>query len=48
LFEGFKNAFGVQLADGKLTAFERQLAETLRREKYATGDWNSYGKSALG
>jgi lipoate-protein ligase A len=48
LFEGFKNAFGVQLADGKLTAFERQLTETLRREKYATDDWNSHGKSALG
>jgi lipoyltransferase/lipoate-protein ligase len=48
LFEGFKNAFGVQLTDGELTAFERELAEALCREKYATDDWNFHGKSALG
>jgi lipoate-protein ligase A len=48
LFGGFKNAFGVQLTDGKLTTFERELAETLCREKYTTDNWNLYGKSALG
>jgi lipoate-protein ligase A len=45
---GFKNAFGIQLTDGELTPFERELAEELCREKYATDDWNFYGKSALG
>jgi lipoate-protein ligase A len=45
---GFKNAFGIQLTDGELTSFELELAEELCREKYATDDWNFYGKSALG
>jgi len=45
---GFKNAFGIQLTEGELTAFERELAEKLCREKYATDDWNFHGKSALG
>ena len=45
---GFKNAFGIQLTDGELTPFERELAEELCREKYATDDWNFYGKSVLG
>jgi lipoyltransferase/lipoate-protein ligase len=48
LFEGFKNAFGVQLVAGELTVFEHGLAETLCKEKYATDDWNFYEKSALG
>jgi lipoyltransferase/lipoate-protein ligase len=48
LFEGFKNAFGVQLTGSELTTFERELAETLCREKYTTDDWNFYGKTALG
>jgi lipoate-protein ligase A len=47
LSEGFKNAFGIQLAEGELTTFERELAEALCREKYASDDWNFYGKSAL-
>lgn len=45
---GFKNAFGIQLTEGELTPFERELAEELCREKYATDDWNFYGKSVLG
>jgi lipoate-protein ligase A len=48
LSAGFGNAFGVQLTDGELTRFERELAEALCREKYATGEWNFHGKSALG
>ena len=48
LFEGFKNAFGIQITDGELTTFELELANKLCREKYATDDWNFYGKSALG
>jgi lipoate-protein ligase A len=45
---GFKNAFGIQLTECELTPFERELAEELCREKYATDDWNFYGKSVLG
>ena len=45
---GFKNAFGIQLTEGELTPFERELAEELCREKYATDDWNFYEKSVLG
>jgi lipoate-protein ligase A len=45
---GFKNAFGIQLINGELTPFERELAAALCRGKYATDDWNFHGKSALG
>jgi lipoate-protein ligase A len=45
---GFRNAFGVRLTDGELTRLERELAEALCREKYATDDWNFRGKSASG
>jgi lipoate-protein ligase A len=48
MFVGFKNVFGIQLTDGELTSFERELAEALCREKYATDEWNLHGKSALG
>ena len=48
MFEGFRNAFGVQLTMGELTAFERELADALCAEKYATDQWNFYGKSAPG
>jgi lipoate-protein ligase A len=45
---GFKNAFGIQIIEGEMTAFERELTEELCRSKYATGDWNFYGKSVSG
>jgi lipoate-protein ligase A len=45
---GFKNAFGIQITDGELTPFERELAEELCRRKYAADDWNFCGKSVLG
>ena len=48
LFEGFKNAFGIQITCGELTAFELELADKLCKEKYATDDWNFHGKSILG
>jgi len=37
---GFRNAFGIHLATGELTPYERELAEQLCREKYATDAWN--------
>jgi len=45
LSAGFKNAFSIQLTNGELTPFERELAETLYKEKYATDNWNLKGKN---
>jgi lipoate-protein ligase A len=39
LTDGFREVFEVVLEPGELTAAERQLAETLRREKYAAESW---------
>jgi lipoate-protein ligase A len=45
LIEGFQKALNIQLKDGELTPYERELAEKLYKEKYATDDWNFNGKS---
>ena len=45
LVEGFQEVLNVKLADGKLTAYERELAEKLCKEKYATDGWNLHGRS---
>jgi len=45
LVEGFRKSLNVKLVDGELTPYERELAEKLCKEKYATDDWNLYGKS---
>ncbi len=47
LVSGFKNALGVQMTTGSLTDFEVQLADRLCKEKYATNQWTSQGKSIL-
>jgi lipoate-protein ligase A len=47
LASGFKNALGVMLEMGELTEFEVDLANKLRRDKYATHDWNLEGRSVL-
>jgi lipoate-protein ligase A len=46
LISGFKNAFSIQLAAGELTPYERELAERLCKEKYATDEWNLDGKAS--
>jgi lipoate---protein ligase len=38
----------VQTAEGELTRAERELAQKLYKEKYATKEWNFEGKSVLG
>jgi lipoate-protein ligase A len=43
LTDGFQKALNVRLIDDELTLHERELAERLRRERYATTDWNIYG-----
>jgi lipoate-protein ligase A len=40
LVEGFQRALGIELVDGELTPHERELAERLCRQKYASTDWN--------
>jgi lipoate-protein ligase A len=43
LVEGFQEMLKTKLANGELTPFEKELAEKLCREKYATADWNMHG-----
>lgn len=38
---GFREAFGLVLAEGDLTPWEREMARRLREEKYATEDWTA-------
>jgi lipoate-protein ligase A len=45
---GFKNALGVQIVEGELTAFEVELALKLCIEKYAMDYWNLHGTSIVG
>ncbi|MEM3705893.1 MAG: biotin/lipoate A/B protein ligase family protein [Candidatus Bathyarchaeia archaeon] len=47
LVEGFQEALKIQLIEEELTLYEKELAEKLCREKYATDKWNFYGKSML-
>lgn len=44
LVRGFEKALKIQLAKGELTSYEQALAENLRREKFATEDWNLKGR----
>jgi len=46
--QGFETALNIRLSEGKLLREERELADKLCREKYATDEWNFNGKSALG
>jgi lipoate-protein ligase A len=40
---GFQKVLNIKLADGELTPYELELAERLRKEKYATENWNLKG-----
>ena len=44
LITGFQRALNIQLTEGELTSYERNLAEKLRREKFVTDNWNLKGK----
>jgi len=46
LVKGFQKAFATKLCQGKLTDWEKNLAERLIEEKYTTREWN-FGKSPL-
>jgi lipoate-protein ligase A len=47
LCEGFRKVLDNELENGELTAYERNLAERLCLEKYATNDWNFQGKNVF-
>ncbi len=47
LRDGFQKALNIQLISGELTFYERELAEKLCKEKYATDDWNLHGKTTV-
>jgi lipoate-protein ligase A len=40
LVEGFQKALNIELVNGELTSYERELAEKLCNWKYATREWN--------
>jgi len=40
---GFEKSLNIQLANRELTPYEHNLVERLRREKYATENWNFKG-----
>jgi lipoate-protein ligase A len=41
--KGFEKSLNIQLANGELTPYERNLVKSLRREKYLTKNWNFKG-----
>ena len=47
LVKGFQKALSVRLVGDELTLYERELAEKLWKEKYATDEWNFHGKSSV-
>lgn len=47
LIEGFQKALKIELVESELIPRERELAERLCREKYATEDWNLRGTSSI-
>lgn len=45
LIGGFQRALKTSFENDDLTAYEKELAEKLCKEKYATDNWNFHGKS---
>jgi lipoate-protein ligase A len=46
LAQGLRIMLKVQLEQGELTGYEKELADKLYRGKYSTKEWNSSGKTA--
>jgi len=46
LVKGFQKALNMKLVRGELTLYEKELAEKLCKEKYATDDWNFHGRGS--
>ncbi len=47
LAEGLQKALDTKFVQGRLTAFERELAEKLCKKKYTVDDWNLHGMDPL-
>lgn len=47
LVKGFQNALKIRLIEGKLTSYEKGLAEKLCMEKFATENWILRGKTVV-
>jgi len=47
LIKGFQKALEIKLIEGELTNHEKDIAERLHTEKFATEDWNLRGKTAV-
>ncbi len=45
LIQGFQRTLNIKLLEGKLTTYERELAEKLYKQRYTTDDWNFHGKN---
>jgi lipoate-protein ligase A len=46
LVKGFQKALNMKLVRGELTLYEKEFAEKLCKEKYATDDWNFHGRNS--
>lgn len=47
LIQGFQKALNIKLIPHELTAYERELAEKLCKEKYSRCEWNFHGKNTV-
>ena len=47
LIMGFEKALDAQFVEEQLTAYEQNLAEKYRKERFVTEDWNFLGKSSI-
>jgi lipoate-protein ligase A len=47
LVKGFQKALNIKLVEGELTLYERELAEKLCKEKYATDKWNFHDTNSF-
>jgi len=45
LIQGFRRTLDIELVNNELTLYERELAEKLCEQKYATNDWNFHSRS---
>ncbi|MBT8171417.1 lipoate--protein ligase family protein [Candidatus Bathyarchaeota archaeon] len=47
LVKGFKKALKIQLVESKLTKYEHDLVDILKKERFLTEEWNFLGKSSI-
>jgi len=47
IVKGFEKALNLDFVKGKLTEYERKLAEELRKKRFATEEWTFLGKASV-